>query len=93
MQVKLKLNGKWWMLPTKQEFTKKELAPYLDIPGVGVLQMGESVHFFDMQTKGKVLKVLAVVKEAVQHGVKPTLSKRGNIAFRRVRNSKVGLPT
>jgi hypothetical protein len=92
MQVIILLGKEWWLLPTETKFTQKELAPYLSCKYIGVMQMGVSYHFFDMQPKAKALPALRAICEAAQHGMKPTYSTGGNIAFKRVRQSKVAVP-
>ena len=92
MDAIIKLDKEWWLLPAEKKFTPKELAPFLDCKYIGIMQMGVSYHFFDMQTKAKVFQALSAIKEAAQHGIKPTYSTGGNIAFKRVRQSKVAVP-
>ena len=92
MDVIIKLGKDWWLLPAEKKFTQKELAPYLSCKYIGVMQMGVPYHFFDMQPKAKVLLAVRAICEAAQHGMKPTYSTGGNIAFKRVRQSKVTVP-
>lgn len=92
MQVKIKLGRQWWLLPTAQEFTEDELKPFMRVARIGVLQTGESVHFFDMQEKARVLEILEIVKKAAQHRMKPTLSPGMGIAFVPAQKSKVAVP-
>ncbi len=81
MQVKIKLGNDWWLLPSKQEFSEKELKLFSDVPYVAPLQVGETVRFFDMQPKKKVKIIISKIGTAYYQGFKPFL-KGGSIAFK-----------
>jgi hypothetical protein len=81
MQVKIKLGREWWMLPSKNELTEWQFEPFKDVPYVGILQAGESVRFFELQTKERVIEILTLVKKAAEQSMKPTLSRQGGLSI------------
>ena len=64
MQVKINVNGSWWLIPTP-EFTEKELAPYLSHKWVKPFGVNETVHFFNPTSKKKALELLDAIIESL----------------------------
>ncbi len=81
MQVKIKLGKDWWLLPSVQEFTQKELAAYSDVPYIAPLKAGERVRFLDLRKKKLVKQIISMIAMAHYQGLEPHLED-GTIIFK-----------
>lgn len=83
LQVTIKLGREWWLVPTKKDFTEKDIEKYKDVPYIGLAEEGKSYRFFNVRTNIHAIWLLDNIKRAHESGLRPMMRK-GSLVWKPV---------